>query len=154
MFQHDLFDWTNAGVGTAGLMLTLLAVRQATGAKTAAQGARQAVYRRNASDDVKRLERLASNLLTAIETERDDIASHQARDFISECLNVREHHRARLRTNGGKLDVAFVLVRAISREIQKSEANRINLIESAQRVLGDMSSLSGILSRNIEEEEQ
>jgi uncharacterized sporulation protein YeaH/YhbH (DUF444 family) len=151
---HDWFDWSNSGVGIVSLAFTLWAVRQATGAKTAAQDARQAVYRRDASDDVRRLERIAFNLLTAIETDQDDLASHQARDFIAECLNVREHHRARLRTNGGKLDVAFTLVSAISREIQRTEASRSALVEIAQRVVGDVSSLSGILSRSIEEEEQ
>jgi hypothetical protein len=50
--------------------------------------------------------------------------------------------------------MAFVLVRAISSGMQKSEANRASLIETAQRVVGDMGSLSGILSRSIDEEEQ
>jgi hypothetical protein len=153
MILHDLFDWSNAGVGVAGLLLTVGAVWQATGAKSAAQDARHAVYRRNASDDVRRLERFAFSLLTAIETEQYDLASHQARDFISECLDVREHHRSRLGADGGKLDVAFGLVRAISRGIQAG-AKRRDMIESAQRVVGDMSRLVGILSRNIEEEEQ
>lgn len=153
MILHDWFDWSNAGVGVTGLGLTVLAVWQATGAKQAAQGARQAVYRRDASDDVKRLERLASSLLTAIETEQYDLASHQARDFISDCLNVREHHRSRLGTDGGKLDVAFGLVRAVSRGIQAG-TKRSGLIESAQKIVGDMSSLAGVLSRNIEEEEK
>src|SRR5271166_5462674 len=146
MILHDLFDWSNAGVGVAGLALTVGAIWQATGAKNAAQDARHAVYRRNASDDVKRLERLASSLLTAIETEQYGLASHQARDFISDCLDVREHHRMRLGTDGGKLDVAFGFVRAISGRIQAG-ASRSDLIETAQRVVGDMSSLAGILSR-------
>jgi hypothetical protein len=153
MILHDLFDWTNSGVGVAGLALTIGAIWQATGAKRAAQDARKAVYRRDASDDAKRLERLASGLLTAIETDQFDLASHQARDFISECLSVREHHRVRLGSAGGKLDMAFVLVRAISREMQAGRS-RDGLIVSAQRVVEGMSGLSGILSRNIEEEEQ
>jgi hypothetical protein len=151
---HDLFDWSSSGIGAAGLMLTAGALWQATGAKKAALQARHAVYRRNASEDVKTLERLAADLLTAIETEQYGLASHQARDFISDCLDVREHHRERLGTDGGKLEMAFVLVRAISSGMQKSEANRASLIETAQRVVGDMGSLSGILSRSIDEEEQ
>jgi hypothetical protein len=154
MVVHDLFEWSNAGVGVAGLAFTLWAVAQATRAKQAAQDARRAVYRRNASDDVKRLERLATNLLTAIETEQYGLASHQARDFISDCLDVREQHRPQLGRDGGKLEMAFVLVRAISSGMQRSEADRASLIESAQRVVGDMSSLSGILSRSIDEEGQ
>jgi hypothetical protein len=153
MILHDLFDWSNSGVGVAGLALTLGAIWQATGAKKAARDARKAVYRRNASDDVRRLERIASGLLTAIEMEQSDLASHQARDFISECLNTREHHRARLGIDGGKLDVAFVLVRAISRGIQAG-SKKSEMIEIAQRVVGDIGSLAGTLSRNIEEEEK
>lgn len=153
MILHDWFDWSNAGVGVAGLGLTAGAVWQATGAKKAAKEARQAVYRRNALDDVDRLHRLAFSLLTAIETEQYDLASHQARDFISECLNVREHHRARLGSSGGKLDVAFVLVRSISRELQRG-TKQDHLIESAQRLVGDIGSLTGLLSRKSEEEGQ
>jgi hypothetical protein len=63
MILHDWFKWSNAGVGVVGLGLTLWAVWQATGAKKAAREARQAVYRRNATDDIE---------------------SHLARDFISE----------------------------------------------------------------------
>jgi hypothetical protein len=153
MILHDLFDWSNTGIGVAGLALTVGAIWQATGAKNAAREARKAVYRRNASDDVKRLERLASDLLTAIETEQYDLASHQARDFISECLNVREHHRTRLGTDGGKLDLVFGLVCVVSTGIQAG-VRQSTLIESAQIVVGNMSSLAGVLSRNIEEEDK
>lgn len=151
--MHDWFDWTNSGVGLAGLALTVGAIWQATGAKKAAQDARNAVYRRNAADDVKRLERCAASLLTAIEAEDYGLAGHRARDFITDCLDIREHHRNRLGRNGGKLDLAFRLVRAISTEVL-SGSTRSSLIENAQRVVGEMSGLSGILSRGIEEEER
>jgi hypothetical protein len=153
MILRDWLDWSNSAVGVAGLALTLWAVRQATGAKQAAQDARRAVYRRNASDDVRRLERLAFSLLTAIETEQHDLASHQARDFISECLNVREHPRARLGRDGGKLDLAYDHVLSVSRGVQAG-VKRSDLIEIAQKVMGDMSSLAGVLSRSFEEKEQ
>jgi len=153
MFLHDLFDWTNAGVGALGLGLTVGAIWQATGAKIAATEAREAAYQRNALDDVERLHRLAAALLTAVDTEQYDLASHQARDFISECLNVREHHRTRLGTDGGKLDMAFVLVRSISRGLQAG-TRQDALVESAQRVLADISSWAGVLSRNSEKEER
>ena len=152
MILHDWFDWSNAGVGVVGLALTLWAVRQATGAKEAADEARQAVFRRNASDDVRKLERLASSLLTAIETGQYGLASHQTREFISDCLNVREHHRARLGTEGARLNLAFDCVREIYRGIHTG-AKRTELVGSAQRVVGEMSSLTGTLSREAEEEE-
>jgi hypothetical protein len=98
MILHDLFDWSNAGVGAVGLILTVGAIWQATGAKRAAQDARKAVYRRDASDDVKRLERLASGLLTAIETDQFDLASHQAKGFY---LRVLVCPRTSSCTSGG-----------------------------------------------------
>jgi len=43
MILHDLFDWTNSGVGAVGLALTAGAIWQATGAKKAASAVRDAV---------------------------------------------------------------------------------------------------------------
>jgi hypothetical protein len=153
MMLHDWIDWSNSGVGVAGLALTIGAIWQATGAKKAATEARQAVYQRNAAEDIERLHRIAFSILTAIDTEQYELASHQARDFISECLTVREHHRVRLGADGGKLDMAFALVRSISRELQRG-TKRDYLVESAQRIVGAMSSLAGALNRNSEEEER
>src|ERR1700761_6439927 len=149
MFPHDWLDWSNAGVGVGGLVLTLGAVWQAAGAKKAASEARDAAYRRNTSDDLRRLDRLASSLLTAIQTEAYGLASHQARDFISECLYIREHHRARLGHDGGKLDQAFVLIRDISRGLQGGPDSG-NLVDWAERLVASVSSLAGVLSRDIE----
>jgi hypothetical protein len=41
MILHDLFDWSNSGVGLAGLALTVGALWQATGAKRAVTEARK-----------------------------------------------------------------------------------------------------------------
>jgi hypothetical protein len=149
---RDWFDWTNASVGGAGLLFTIAAIWQATGAKRAAQEARQAVYSRNASEDVNRLERLALSLLTAIEIGHFDLALHIARDFIAECPKVREHHRIWLGSEGGKLEVASSHVRAISVGVQNRKP-KSGLIEIAQRVVVDMSALAGMLNREIEEKE-
>jgi len=153
MILHDLFDWSNAGVGVVGLVFTLWAVKQATGAKNAARDARQAVYRRNAADDMARISRLASGLLTAIETRQDSLALHISRDFISDCPNIREHHRVWLGSEGCKLDVASGLARRISEGIQSGKQQE-ELIESAQRIVVDISGLVGVLSREIEKEGQ
>ena len=58
-----------------------------------------------------------------------------------------------LGSDGGKLDAAFAHVREISRGIQEGKS-RSRLIESAQTVSADMSSLVGILTRAIEGEGQ
>jgi hypothetical protein len=59
---RDWFDWTNFTIGLLGLALTLWAVRQATGAKKAATGARDAVWKRTASATFQDLARLGSQL--------------------------------------------------------------------------------------------
>jgi hypothetical protein len=150
---HDWFDWSNAGVGVIGLGLTLLAVRQATGAKRAAKSARQAVYRRNTAEDIGRISQLASSLLAALETKQDSLVLHIARDFIAVAKNASERHRERLGTESGKLERNYNRVTAISQGIQ-FESRRADLIILAQKVVGDMSGLAGILSRDIEKEGQ
>ena len=109
------------------------------------------MYRRNALDDAKRLEHLALSLLTAIEAGEYGLANYQAREFLSECQYTREHHRARLGTEGGKLDQAFDLIRAISTGLQTGRESNI-LIDRAQVLLGTISSLAGVLRRETEAE--
>jgi hypothetical protein len=151
MALHDWFDWTNSVIGAVGFTLTVGAIIQATGAKKAASQARRAVYRLNVLDDARRLEHLASSLLTAIETGQVGLALYHARDFLSECQYTREHHRARLGTEGGKLDEAFDLIRAISMVLQTGREPNI-LIDRAQVLLGAISSLAGVLRRETEAE--
>jgi hypothetical protein len=151
MNAHDSFDWSNAGVGVIGLLLTVGAIVQATGAKRAALAASLAVYRRNAKDDVERLHRLASELLTAIEASQFELALHKAHDFVVECPGVREHHRGRLGREGGRLDLSYDLIAKVSR-LLTSPKDRLNLVPDVQRVVRDMSGLAGILNREIDEE--
>ena len=147
--MHDAFDWVNAAVGGIGLLLTVGALWQATGAKKAATEARESVYRRNAGDDIVRLSRLASALLSAIEKREESLALQIARDFIADCPKIREHHREWLGSDGGKLDVACDLVRMIARGIQAG-TKQDNLIESGQRIVVDIGGLAGVLSRDLE----
>jgi hypothetical protein len=50
---RDWFDWTNATVGIVGLGLTVAAIFQATGAKKAAEAAREAIWKREATDSFR-----------------------------------------------------------------------------------------------------
>jgi len=68
--MHDLFDWSNAGIGAAGLVLTIGAIWQATGAKVAAQRAGQSVKRHNAEADFGSLARMAKELHGYVESDR------------------------------------------------------------------------------------
>jgi hypothetical protein len=153
MILHDLFDWSNAGVGVAGLLLTVGAVWQATGAKKAAQEARQGVYRRNSAEDVGSIRDLAFDLLHALQTERYELALHIAGRFVSACSSACERHRGFLGGEGGKLELAVDLVATASQKMQPG-ADRMNLIADAQRVVRLVSSVKGVLDRDIEEESQ
>lgn len=82
MILHDLFDWSNSGVGVAGLALTVGAIWQATGAKKAAREARQAVYHRNAADSFAEIVRLAEQFATWVECERRAEAAVQVREIV------------------------------------------------------------------------
>jgi len=59
---RDWFDWSNASVGAVGLVLTIVAIVQATGAKRAATGAKEAVWKRTASAAFQELARLGVQL--------------------------------------------------------------------------------------------
>lgn len=92
MILHDLFDWSNAGVGVAGLGLTLWAVRQATGAKQAARRAEQGVIRHNAEVDFGSLTRMAKELHGYVESGRMPEARLRTTDLRSElALSIRLH---------------------------------------------------------------
>jgi hypothetical protein len=153
MILHDLFDWSNAGVGVAGLALTIGAIWQATGAKKAAREARQAVFHKNSAEDLGSIRDLAFDLLSALLTERYELALHIAGRCISACSTARERHRGFLGTEGGKLELAVDLVATVSQKMQPG-ADRTNLIADAQRVVRLLSSVKGVLDRDLEEEEQ
>jgi hypothetical protein len=75
MILHDWFDWSNAGVGVAGLGLTILAIWQATGAKKAAEEAREAIWQREASESFSKLSGLARDLAQLLQYERPSEAA-------------------------------------------------------------------------------
>jgi hypothetical protein len=59
---RDWFDWTNFAVGGIGLVLTVAAIAQATGAKAAAERAEKSVQRHNAESDFGSLAQMAKEL--------------------------------------------------------------------------------------------
>jgi hypothetical protein len=83
MILHDLFDWTNSGVGVAGLALTVGAVWQATGAKKAAEEAKEAIWQRDASDSFSELGKLAGELVQLLQLQRPNEAAVRVRDLLA-----------------------------------------------------------------------
>jgi len=83
MLLHDWFDWTNAGVGTVGLALTVATLLFAKGAKKAATEAKEAIWKREASDSFSELSGLAAELVQMLQFERPIDASVRARDLVT-----------------------------------------------------------------------
>ncbi len=81
--QRDWFDWTNFGVGLCGLALTLWAVREAKGAKHAAQEARETIWRREVSFVVAEILSMISELANRIDAGQVEIAILRAREIAS-----------------------------------------------------------------------
>jgi ribosomal protein L31E len=103
MMLHDLFDWSNAGVGAVGLVLTIGAIWQATGAKKAATEARKAVYRRSAADAMVEIVRIAEQLNTSVLYERGVEAVIQLRELVFRIPRDREEFASHLASDGDKL---------------------------------------------------
>jgi hypothetical protein len=103
MILHDLFDWTNSGVGGAGLLLTVGAIWQATGAKKAAQEARQAVYHRNAADAFAETVRLAESCAEYLSLERPSEAAVRTRDLVARIPRDRAQFEQFLSADSDKL---------------------------------------------------
>ena len=93
MIFHDLFDWSNAGVGSVGLLLTIAAIVQATGAKTAAENAGKSVRRHTAKVDFGTLSRLAKELHSYVEDGKLAEARLRTTDLRSELALAIGHYK-------------------------------------------------------------
>ena len=93
MILHDWFDWSNAGVGSVGLLLTIAAIVQATGAKTAAENAGKSVRRHTAEVDFGTLSRLAKELHSYVEDGKLAEARLRTTDLRSELALAIGHYK-------------------------------------------------------------
>jgi len=154
MNAHDWVDWSNWWIGALGLVLTLITLCFAKGARTAAREARTAVHRRNSADELTGLRGLANEFSTALRNGKDDIALHVASTFISECSALRERHREFLRQDGANLDTARELVADAMTKLQRGKTERPILLKNAQQVVMMVSGVSGVMDRKAEQEQR
>ena len=140
------FDWIAGGASIAGLGYAWWASHQATGAKDAAQEAREAVYRRNTAEDIGRIRDLALDYLSALQADQFGLALHIAGRFLSACSRAREQHRRFLGVEGVKLELSIELIETSFHRMQLG-VDRILLIADAQRVVRLVSSVKGVLDR-------
>jgi hypothetical protein len=102
---RDWFDWTNATVGAIGLVLTVLAIIQATGAKKAATGAKDAVWKRTASAAFQELARLGVQLDFYTSAQRFGEASALSRILRPAFTEARNNFKSELdKVQQGRLD--------------------------------------------------
>jgi ribosomal protein L31E len=158
MILHDLFDWTNSGVGVAGLALTVGAIWQATGAKKAAREARGAVYRRNAADAMVEIVRIAEQLNTSVLYERGTEASIQLRELAVRIPRDREEFAKFLASDAGKLtDVESTCNRwadfFAQGEFPLNAAQKRDLFIETLKTVQELSAIQGRLRRMLDQEE-
>jgi hypothetical protein len=159
MIVHDLFDWTNSGVGVAGLALTVGAIWQATGAKKAANDARRAVYRRNAADAMVEIVRIAEQLNTSVLYERRVEASIQLRELVFRIPKDREEFASFPASDADKLrNVESSCKRwadfFVQGEFPLNSADKRYLFNETLNTVQELSAIQGRLRRMLEREEQ
>jgi|GEM_PF-5759499 hypothetical protein len=113
-----MLDTIGSIASIIGLLLTVWAVVEASGARKAAQQAREAVRLGSAADEFRQLDRLASEFLGYVENSQTEAAALRARDLVTGILAAKERWR-RFLTNErvAKLEEASIQVGVISRSL-------------------------------------
>jgi hypothetical protein len=159
MILHDLFDWSNAGVGTAGLVLTAGAIWQATGAKRAALEAREAIYHRNAADAMEQIVRIAEQLNTSVLYERGIEASMQMRELVFRIPKDREEFASFLASDADKLrKVESDCIRWADilgqGEFPLAASTKKYLFTETLNAVQELSAIQGRLRKTLDQEEK
>jgi hypothetical protein len=159
MILHDVFDWTNAGVGAAGLFLTVGAIWQATGAKKAAEEAREAVWQRDASDSFSELEGLAGELVQLLQYELPSEAGVRIRDLLVQIPRNRARFERFLASDADRLKAMETVFQKLAVQLsapdfmeRKDEFEAA--IESVFEASRDLSAVYGRLLSRLDKEEK
>jgi hypothetical protein len=155
IYLHDWFDWSNAGVGIAGLGLTLWAVAQATGAKKAAQQAETSILRHNAAEDFGTLARMAKELHGYVESGRVPEARLRTTDLRSDLALAIRLHRAFLgnqldRLEDKQLDLTLVAKLLNLEADDVSQSERVRLLKITGAILDVLAGQCGELRSDAE----
>ena len=152
---RDWFDWTNFTIGLSGLVLTLWAIWQATGAKKAARRAEQSVIRHNAEVDFGSLTRMAKELHGYVEGGMMSEARLRTTDLRSELALAIRLHEAFLGDQLNllkekQLDLTLVTdgLNRESKDLSKSE--RIRLLEITGAIMDLLAGQCGKLRSSVE----
>jgi hypothetical protein len=159
MNVHGSFDLVNAGVGGVGLLLTIVAIVQATGAKRAATRAREAVYHRNAADAMVDIVRIAEQLNASVLYERGVEASIHLRELVFPIPKDREEFAVLLASDADKLrEVESSCKRWADLlgpgEFPVSASVKRYLFNETLNTVQELSAIQGRLRRMLDQEEK
>lgn len=158
MIAHDWFDWTNSGVGVAGLALTVGAIWQATGAKKAARAAREAIWKREASSSMAEIERIAKEFAIWVELERPREAAVRGRDLAARIPRDRARFERFLGVDSDKLKLlesvyADLAVQVVSAAFMEDKGKMQAAIEDVNAANRELNEVYGRLLGRLDEEE-
>lgn len=148
MAIHDWFDWTNASIGTAALILTVLAFLQARGAKKAALDASRNIRRHNAEVDFSSLARIAKELHGYVEDGRMSEARLRTTDLRSELATAISHHGQFVSHESSQLREKQIDLKLVTEGLNGgpdslSYTERIRLLRITGEILESLAGLSG-----------
>ncbi|MGA2166972.1 MAG: hypothetical protein ABSG62_02090 [Terracidiphilus sp.] len=146
---RDWLDWTNASVGGVGLLLTIAAIVQATGAKRAAKEAREAIWQREASDSFSELGGLAGELVQLLQFERPSEAAVRVRDLLAHIPRDRARFARFLAADSDKLKAVEAVFRKLALQLSAPGflEKKDEFQAAVQEVLGANSVLSEVYGR-------
>ena len=142
---RDWFDWTNASVGAVGLLLTIVAIVQATGAKRAATGAKEAVWRRTASATFQELARLGVQLDLYTSAQRFGEASALSKILRPSFTEARSNFGLELvKVSHQSLDAINEKLEKLSEWLSDSQVFDTHLQDAKAAARDSSAALSGI----------
>jgi hypothetical protein len=159
MIAHDSFEWTNAAIGSVGLLLTVVAIVQATGAKRAATDAREAVHHRNAAESFAEIVRLAKQFATWVECERRSEAVVQVREIVLRIARDRGEFGRFLSFDADTLEGVESSCQRLADflgqgEFPLSATAKADLFRETLKIVQDLGAVLGRVRARIEEEER
>jgi len=152
-------DWTNTGVGVAGLALTFGALWQAAGARVAAQRAEKSVLRHNAEVDFASLVHMAKELHGYVENGKIAEARLRTTDMRAELALSIQLHKAFLGKRRDLLDEKLIAMRLVTDKLNQnqessdlSNSERVRLLEITGEILDVLARQYGELRTSTEQE--
>jgi hypothetical protein len=150
-----------AGIASiGGLVISIWTLVVATGARRAANEAREAVRKGNAAEDFKNLSKIADEFLSQVEASQVPAAVLRARDLMS-AISLASRRWERFLTKEGRIrcEEAYGQISVISRSLSANgppatPQQKDKLLKICHGVVQAMSNEAGTLFSDIERSEE